>query len=69
MLSFGVELGFFVEEYAGSKGRFFLIKRREKKSFYIVIIEKGYSLVNFLIEIGRIGSLGLVVVDEVGYYF
>ncbi|XP_059242351.1 helicase POLQ-like isoform X4 [Mustela nigripes] len=63
--SFGIELGFFVEEYAGSKGKFPPIKRREKKSLYIATIEKGHSLVNSLIETGRIGSLGLVVVDEV----
>ncbi|XP_059000759.1 helicase POLQ-like isoform X7 [Mustela lutreola] len=62
--SFGIELGFFVEEYAGSKGKFPPIKRREKKSLYIATIEKGHSLVNSLIETGRIGSLGLVVVDE-----
>ncbi|XP_028629505.1 helicase POLQ-like isoform X3 [Grammomys surdaster] len=62
--SFGIELGFFVEEYAGSKGRFPPIKRREKKSLYIATIEKGHSLVNALIESGRISTLGLVVVDE-----
>ncbi|XP_048640687.1 helicase POLQ-like isoform X4 [Marmota marmota marmota] len=62
--SFAIELGFFVEEYAGSKGRFPPIKRREKKSLYIATIEKGHSLVNSLIETGRIDSLGLVVVDE-----
>ncbi|XP_052055551.1 helicase POLQ-like isoform X2 [Apodemus sylvaticus] len=62
--SFGIELGFFVEEYAGSKGRFPPIKRREKKSLYIATIEKGHSLVNAFIETGRIGTLGLVVVDE-----
>ncbi|XP_044244060.2 helicase POLQ-like isoform X2 [Ursus arctos] len=62
--SFGIELGFFVEEYAGSKGKFPPIKRRGKKSLYIATIEKGHSLVNSLIETGRIGSLGLVVVDE-----
>ena len=64
MSSFGIELGFFVEEYAGSKGKFPPIKRREKKSLYIATIEKGHSLVNSLIETGRISSLGLVVVDE-----
>ncbi|XP_037386278.1 helicase POLQ-like isoform X2 [Talpa occidentalis] len=62
--SFGIELGFFVEEYAGSKGKFPPIKRREKKSLYIATIEKGHSLVNSLIETGRINCLGLVVVDE-----
>ncbi|XP_074180150.1 helicase POLQ-like isoform X3 [Rhinolophus sinicus] len=62
--SFGIELGFFVEEYAGSKGKFPPIKRREKKSLYIATIEKGHGLVNSLIETGRISSLGLVVVDE-----
>ena len=65
MSSFGIELGFFVEEYAGSKGKFPPIKRREKKSLYIATIEKGHGLINSLIETGRINSLGLVVVDEV----
>ncbi|XP_029411175.1 helicase POLQ-like isoform X2 [Nannospalax galili] len=62
--SFGIELGFFVEEYAGSKGKFPPTKRREKKSLYIATIEKGHSLVNSLIESGRISTLGLIVVDE-----
>ncbi|XP_041435681.1 helicase POLQ-like isoform X3 [Xenopus laevis] len=64
LASFGIELDFLVEEYAGSRGRFPPIKRRTKKSLYISTIEKGHSLINSLIETGRINDLGLIVVDE-----
>ncbi|KAG8454330.1 hypothetical protein GDO86_000826 [Hymenochirus boettgeri] len=64
LASFGVELNFLIEEYAGSKGRFPPINRRTKQSLYIATIEKGHSLVNSLIETERIGDLGLVVIDE-----
>ncbi|XP_048580034.1 helicase POLQ-like isoform X2 [Nematostella vectensis] len=61
---FAVELGFVVEEYAGSKGKFPPRKRRTKRALYIATIEKANSLVNSLIEEKRMDDLGLIVVDE-----
>ena len=65
MSQLAVDLNFYVEEYAASKGRFPPTKHRKSRSLFIATIEKAHSIVNSLIEEERLDSLGLVVVDEV----
>ncbi|KAK4310065.1 hypothetical protein Pmani_018339 [Petrolisthes manimaculis] len=64
---FGVELGFLVEEYAGSRGSFPPKQRKNKHVVYVATIEKAGGLVNWMVEGGggRSGGVGVVVVDEV----
>ncbi|UJR13694.1 hypothetical protein I4U23_000706 [Adineta vaga] len=61
---FADELGFHLEEYAASKGRYPPLKRRVKRSLYVCTIEKANSLINSLIEHDRMAELGIIVVDE-----
>lgn len=64
---FAEALNFYVEEYAGLKGTVPPIKRQMKKkcTLYICTIEKAHSLINSLIETGRLrDEIGLVCADE-----
>ena len=62
---FALELGFYLEEYAGPKGRFPPSKRRHKNTLYVCTIEKAHALFNSLVAEGREKELGLLVIDEV----
>ena len=67
MQPFGEQLHFHVEEYAGVKGMLPPLKRNQpaKTTLYICTIEKAHSLVNSLIETGRLaGEIGMLVADE-----
>lgn len=63
---FGEHLGFYVEEYAGLKGTIPPTKRyKGKNSLFVCTIEKAHSLINSLIEAGRLNDeIGMVVADE-----
>lgn len=65
MAPFALELGFYLEEYAGTRGRFPPQKRRFKKSMFICTIEKAHALLNSLVVERRLHEIGLVVIDEV----
>jgi len=62
---FALELGFYLEEYAGNRGRFPPQKRRHKQSLFVCTIEKAHALFNSLLTEKRVNEVGLLVIDEV----
>ena len=57
------ELGFNLEEYAGSKGAQ-PPRKRQRRCLYVCTIEKANSLTSSLQDEKRLGEIGLAVVDE-----
>lgn len=61
---FGIEIGFHIEEYAGSKGSFPPKVRKNRNTVYVATIEKACNLLDHFIDEQKLSSLGCVVVDE-----
>ncbi|XP_028966525.1 helicase POLQ-like [Galendromus occidentalis] len=64
LANLGIELGFLVEEYAGSIGKIPPVKRKKRPSIYVATIEKAHFLINALVRTQRLEELGLVIIDE-----
>jgi POLQ-like helicase len=61
LMPFALEFDFLVEEYCAGKGK---KNTRKKNTIYICTIEKSQILFDSLYENGRLGEIGLIVVDE-----